>query len=170
LKVAKKVATTKGDKKEGVAAAALTYEEALQGALAWGWIDGQKQKHDQTAWLQKFTPRGPRSLWSKLNRERAAALIRDGRMQPAGLAEVTRAKADGRWEAAYDSPSRATVPADLAAALGANARAAAFFATLDAANRYAILFRTHTAKRPETRARRIAGFIAMLARHEKPHP
>jgi uncharacterized protein YdeI (YjbR/CyaY-like superfamily) len=148
----------------------VTYAEALEVALAWGWIDGQKRSHDAAAWLQKFTPRGARSIWSKINRDKALALIAAGAMRPPGLAEVERAKRDGRWEAAYDSPSRATVPEDLATALAANARAAAFFAALDAQNRYAILFRVHTAKKPETRARRIAEFVQMCARGEKVHP
>jgi uncharacterized protein YdeI (YjbR/CyaY-like superfamily) len=148
----------------------INYAQALEVALAWGWIDGQKQSHDDTAWLQKFTPRGPRSIWSKINREKALALIASGEMKPPGLEQVERAKKDGRWEAAYDSPSRATVPEDLSAALAANARAAEFFSTLDATNRYAVLFRIHTAKKPETRARRISQFIEMLARHEKLYP
>jgi uncharacterized protein YdeI (YjbR/CyaY-like superfamily) len=148
----------------------INYAEALEVALAWGWIDGQKRSLDDTSWLQKFTPRGPKSIWSKINREKALALIASGEMKPPGLEQVERAKRDGRWEAAYDSPSRATVPEDLAAALTANARAAAFFATLDSANRYAVLWRIHTAKKAETRARRISQFVEMLARHEKLHP
>jgi uncharacterized protein YdeI (YjbR/CyaY-like superfamily) len=149
--------------------ASVTYAQALEVALAWGWIDGQKQAHDATAWLQRFTPRGPRSIWSKINRDKALALIAAGEMKPAGLAEVERAKADGRWAAAYDSQSRSAVPEDLAAALKASPRAAAFFATLDSANRYAILFRLHTAKKPETRARRLEQFVGMLERGEKIH-
>jgi uncharacterized protein YdeI (YjbR/CyaY-like superfamily) len=155
--------------KKGSAASSPTYSEAVDVAVCWGWIDGQKQKHDSGAWLQRFTPRGARSLWSSLNRDRAKRLMQAGRMKPAGLAEVERAKRDGRWRAAYAPPSRSAVPEDLAAALAANPRAAAFFATLNAANRYAILFRTETAKKPETRAARIARFVAMLARHEKLH-
>ncbi|WP_375768196.1 YdeI/OmpD-associated family protein [Archangium gephyra] len=150
--------------------ASVTYAEALEVALAWGWIDGQKNSHDDTAWLQKFTPRGPKSIWSKINRDKALALIAAGEMKPPGLEQVERAKQDGRWEAAYDSPSRAAVPEDLSAALATNPRAAAFFSTLDSANRYAVLFRVHTAKKAETRARRIAQFVEMLARHEKLHP
>jgi len=148
----------------------ITYAEALEEALAWGWIDSQKVAFDDTAWLQKFTPRGPKSIWSKINREKALALIAAGKMKPSGLAEVERAQRDGRWEAAYDSQSRMAVPEDLAAALTANPHAADFFATLNSANRYAVLFRIHTAKKPETRARRIAQFVKMLARHEKLHP
>jgi uncharacterized protein YdeI (YjbR/CyaY-like superfamily) len=160
MKLAKKVA--------GVAS--ITYAEALEVALVWGWIDGQKGSFDDAWWLQKFTPRGPRSIWSKVNREKAQALMDAGKMRPSGLAAVERAKADGRWDAAYDSPSKATVPDDLAAALAANPRASAFFATLDATNRYAVLHRVHTAKKVETRARRISQFVEMLARGEKLHP
>jgi uncharacterized protein YdeI (YjbR/CyaY-like superfamily) len=151
-------------------AASITYAEAMDVALAWGWIDGQKQRGDEASWLQKFTPRGARSVWSKINREKALALIEAGTMQPAGLAEVERAKQDGRWDVAYDPPSRATVPDDLQAALAENARAAAFFLTLDARNRYAVLWRVQTAKKAETRQKRIAGLVAMLARGEKLHP
>ncbi len=156
--------------KKGAKSASVTYVEALEAALAWGWIDGQKGKLDDAWWLQRFTPRGAKSIWSKINREKAVALIEAGEMKPSGLAEVERAKRDGRWEAAYDSPSRATVPPDLAKALAANPRAARFFETLESSNRYAILFRIHTAKKPETRATRIEKFVAMLARHEKLHP
>jgi len=147
----------------------VTYAEAIGVALAWGWIDGQKRLGDETSWLQKFSPRGARSTWSKINRDKATALIAAGAMQPPGLAEVERAQRDGRWDAAYDAPSRAAVPEDLAAALAANPRAAAFFARLDAANRYSVLFRIQTPKKPETRAKRIEHFVAMLARHERIH-
>lgn len=149
--------------------ASITYAEAVDVALAWGWIDGQKLRGDEASWLQKFTPRGARSVWSKINREKALKLIEAGAMQPAGLAEVERAKLDGRWEAAYDPPSRATVPDDLAAALAKNAPAAAFFETLDARNRYAVLWRVQTAKKAETRQTRIETLVAMLARKEKVH-
>jgi uncharacterized protein YdeI (YjbR/CyaY-like superfamily) len=155
--------------KKGTGVASVTYAEALEVALAWGWIDGQKGSFDDAWWLQKFTPRGAKSIWSKVNREKALALIEAGKMRPTGLAAVESAQRDGRWDAAYDSPSKATVPEDLAAALAANPRAAAFFATLNATNRYAILHRTHTAKKAETRARRIAQFVEMLARNEKLH-
>ena len=148
----------------------ITYDEALDGALRWGWIDGLKRSHDERAWLQKFTPRGARSIWSKINRDKALALIERGEMQPPGLAEVERAQGDGRWEAAYDSARGSTVPEDLAAALAKNPRAAEFFTKLNAANRYAILWRLQTAKRAETRQRRLEQFVAMLARHEKIHP
>jgi uncharacterized protein YdeI (YjbR/CyaY-like superfamily) len=156
--------------KKASGVASVTYADAVEAALAWGWIDGQKQAHAAAAWLQKFTPRRPKSLWSKINRDKAEALIAAGKMRPPGLAEVERARQDGRWNSAYDPASRATVPDDLAAALAANPRAAAFFATLNAANRYAVLFRVQTAKKPETRARNIARFVEMLARHEKIHP
>lgn len=153
--------------KKASGVASVTYAEALEVALTWGWIDGQKNSFDDAAWLQKFTPRGAKSLWSKINCAKAQALIEAGEMKAPGLAEVERAKRDGRWEAAYDSQSRATVPDDLAAALAANARAKAFFATLNSQNRYAVLFRIHTAKKAETRAKRIALFVDMLARNEK---
>lgn len=156
--------------KKASGAASITYAEAIDVALVWGWIDGQKQRGDEASWLQKFTPRGPRSVWSKINREKALALIEAGAMQPAGLAEVERAKRDGRWDVAYDPASRATVPDDLQAALAKNARAAAFFVTLDARNRYAVLWRVQTAKKAETRQKRITGLVAMLARGEKVHP
>jgi uncharacterized protein YdeI (YjbR/CyaY-like superfamily) len=156
--------------KKGSGHSSVTYAEALEVSLAWGWIDGQKRPVDEAWWLQKFTRRGPRSLWSKVNCEKALALIASGAMKAPGLAEVERAKQDGRWEAAYDSQSRAAVPADLAEALAANPRASRFFETLESRNRYAILFRVHTAKKPQTRAARIEKFIAMLARHEKVHP
>jgi uncharacterized protein YdeI (YjbR/CyaY-like superfamily) len=148
----------------------VTYLEALHVALRFGWIDGQARSLDDTFYLQRFTPRRARSIWSKRNRVFATALIDDGRMEPAGLREVERAKADGRWDAAYDAPSTATVPDDLQAALDADPAAAAFFAELNSQNRYAILHRVQTAKKPETRARRIATFVAMLAAGEKLYP
>lgn len=156
--------------KKGSGLGSVTYDEALQAALAWGWIDGQKRSLDEAWWLQKFTPRGPKSIWSKVNRDNALALIKGGHMRPAGLAEVERAKHDGRWDAAYDSPRSASAPADLTEALQANARAAAFFAGLDARNRYAVLFRIQTAKKAETRAKHVARFVEMFARHEKLYP
>jgi uncharacterized protein YdeI (YjbR/CyaY-like superfamily) len=151
------------------AATSITYAEALDAALAWGWIDSQKSTLDDTAWLQRFTPRAPRSPWSKINRAKAEALIAAKRMKAPGLAEVARAKADGRWEKAYDGARSSTVPEDLAGALSKNARARAFFEKLDGANRYAILYRVQTAKKPETRADRIARFVAMCARRETIH-
>jgi uncharacterized protein YdeI (YjbR/CyaY-like superfamily) len=137
--------------------------------LCYGWIDGQKRPENEDSWLQRFLPRSARSVWSKINREKALALIASGRMKPAGLAAIENAKRAGRWEAAYDSPSRAVVPDDFQAALEASPRAKAFFETLDRANRYALLWRIQTVKRPETRARKIAEFVAMLERKEKIH-
>jgi uncharacterized protein YdeI (YjbR/CyaY-like superfamily) len=148
----------------------LTYAAALDAALAWGWVDSQKQALDDASWLQRFSRRSPRSPWSKINRAKAEALIARGDMEPPGLAEVERAKGDGRWERAYDGAKASMVPDDLADALDQNARAKAFFATLDAANRYAILYRVQTAKKPETRVERIERFVAMCARHETIHP
>jgi uncharacterized protein YdeI (YjbR/CyaY-like superfamily) len=141
----------------------VTYPEAVEIALCWGWIDGQKKKLDDDYSLQRFTPRRPRSRWSQTNVDRVAALIKAKRMQPPGLAEVEKAKADGRWDAAYAPASTITVPADLAAALKQNKQAEAFFATVNAANRYAILYRIESVKKPETRARNIEKFVAMLA-------
>jgi uncharacterized protein YdeI (YjbR/CyaY-like superfamily) len=156
--------------KKGSGIDSVSYADALDVALCHGWIDGQKAAFDDSYWLQRFTPRKPRSRWSKLNCDRALRLIEAREMKPAGLAEVERAQADGRWEAAYDGQSAATVPDDLERALDANERARDFFATLNRVNRYAILYRINDAKRPETRARRIEKYVAMLARREKLHP
>ena len=156
--------------KKGSKYRSLTHAEALESALCFGWIDAQKKPENGDAWLQRFTPRGKRSIWSKINRQKASALIECGRMRDRGLEEVLRAKKDGRWEQAYDSPRSATVPEDFQAALDKSARAKAFFATLESRNRYAILFRIQTVKRAETRARKITEFISMLERHEKIHP
>jgi uncharacterized protein YdeI (YjbR/CyaY-like superfamily) len=156
--------------KKGSGGRSISYSDALDVALCHGWIDGQKGRLDDEYWLQRFTPRKPGSKWSKINTERAAALIESGRMRPSGLREVERAQGDGRWEQAYESQSRVTVPEDLARALAANQRARAFFATLDSRNRYAILYRIGTAKRPETRAKRIDAFVAMLSEHKKIYP
>jgi uncharacterized protein YdeI (YjbR/CyaY-like superfamily) len=156
--------------KQGSGATTVSYAEAVEVALCYGWIDGQKKPLDDRWWLQRLTPRGARSKWSKLNRDKATALIDAGRMHEAGMREVERAQADGRWDAAYDSPSRATVPDDLRRALNRDRKAKAFFESLDRTNRYAILYRVHDAKRPETRARRIEQFVAMLHRGEKLHP
>lgn len=155
--------------KKGSGVASVSYAEALEVALCHGWIDGQKRPLDDRFWLQRFTPRTPRSRWSKRNRGLAERLIASGEMSAAGLREVERARADGRWDAAYDSHSTATVPPDLQAALDADPGAAAFFAGLDSANRYAILYRVQEARRPETRARRIATFVAMLAEGRRIH-
>jgi len=149
--------------------ATVTYAEALDVALCFGWIDGQKRGFDATWFLQRFTPRKARSRWSKINTEHVERLIAAGRMRPAGLAQVEAARADGRWDDAYHGQRSATVPPDLQAALDASPAAAAFFATLRGANRYAVLYRVQDAKRPETRARRIDRFVAMLARGETLH-
>jgi uncharacterized protein YdeI (YjbR/CyaY-like superfamily) len=156
--------------RKGTGVPSLTYEEAVHVALCFGWIDGQARSLDETAWLQRYTPRRRRSIWSQINRERVARLVEQGRMRPAGLAEVERAKADGRWDAAYAPPSTATVPPELAAALEASPAAAEAFAALDSRNRYAILHRVATAKKPETRARRTATFVGMLERGELLYP
>jgi len=150
--------------------ATVTYAEALDVALCYGWIDGQKRPFDGDYWLQRFTPRRPRSKWSQVNTRKVEALIEAGRMQPAGLREIERAKADGRWDAAYAAQSTATVPEDLQAALEANAAALAFFSTLNSANRYAILYRVQDAKRPVTRTKRIADFVQMLSEERKLYP
>jgi uncharacterized protein YdeI (YjbR/CyaY-like superfamily) len=143
--------------------------EAIETALAHGWIDGQLQPFDDRFWLVRFTPRGPKSKWSQINRATAERLIASGGMQPAGMTEVEAAKADGRWEGAYAPQATATVPDDLAAALDDNPAAKAFFDTLKGANRYAVLYRIHDAKTAKTRAERIAKFVAMLARGETLH-
>ncbi len=140
----------------------VTYQEALDTALCYGWIDGQKKKWDDESWIQKFTPRGKRSVWSKINRQKTAALIADGRMMPSGLAAIDRAKQNGQWDAAYDSHSTIDVPGDFRKALDKSRKAAKFFETLSSQNRYAILWRIQTAKKEETRNRRIAQFVEML--------
>jgi uncharacterized protein YdeI (YjbR/CyaY-like superfamily) len=155
--------------KAGSGRVSVTKTEAIDAALCHGWIDGQLDKYDDAHWLIRFTPRKARSKWSRLNRTRSTELIEAGRMRPAGLAQVEAAKADGRWEAAYAPASTAEVPADLQAALDQNPDAAAFFETLSGANRYAILYRIGAVKKPETRARKIADFVAMLERHETVH-
>ena len=150
--------------------ASVTYEEALEVALCYGWIDGQKKGFDDKYWLQKFTPRGPKSIWSKINTVKAEKLIASGEMKPAGLKAIELAKEDGRWDAAYESQKNILVPDDFQAALNQNKKAKAFFATLNSVNRYAILFRIHHAKKAETRARRIQQFVEMLERGEKLYP
>jgi len=155
--------------KKGSAVRSVSYSEALDVALCYGWISGQAKGETEQIWLARFLPRSEKSLWSRINRERALALIASGKMKPAGLAAIECAKKNGEWEAAYDSPSRAAVPSDLEAALDANPRARAFFEGLDSANRYAILFRIQTVKKPETRARKIRQFVEMLGRNEKVH-
>lgn len=149
--------------------ATVTYAAALDQALCFGWIDGQKKSLDTISWIQKFTPRRPRSSWSKLNTQHVERLSRAGLMQPAGLAAVAAAKADGRWQAAYTTQRDAAPPADFLRALRRNPKAAAFFKTLNRANVFAIVYRLTTAKKPETRARRMENILAMLNRGEKFH-
>jgi len=155
--------------KPGADKPTIAYPEAVEVALCYGWIDGQKKSIDAHHWLQRFTPRRARSLWSRANRARAEALIQSGRMQPSGMAEIDRARSDGRWDAAYEGARAAVVPSDLQAALDAEPAASAFFAGLDRANRFAVLWRVQTATRPETRSRRIETLVTMLARGEKIH-
>ncbi|MGO9971306.1 MAG: YdeI/OmpD-associated family protein [Solirubrobacteraceae bacterium] len=155
--------------KNGVDPPSISYTQALEVALCFGWIDGQKAAHDDRYWLQRFTPRSSRSRWSQTNRDKADQLITAGRMQPAGLAEIDRAKADGRWEAAYAGQRNATIPPDLQRELDNDPQAAAAFSQLDAHNRYAIIWRINDAKRSETRARRLAQYLAMLRRGERIH-
>jgi uncharacterized protein YdeI (YjbR/CyaY-like superfamily) len=156
--------------RKGAAIESVTHPEALEVALSYGWIDGQKRSLDDRYWLQRFTPRGRRSKWSKVNRAKAVELIERGAMKAAGLREVERAKQDGRWAAAYDAQSSATVPDDLQRQLDRRPEARAFFASLDSRNRYAILHRIQDAKRPDTRARRIARYVAMLDEGRKIYP
>jgi uncharacterized protein YdeI (YjbR/CyaY-like superfamily) len=148
----------------------ISRDEAVDAALCHGWIDGQLDSFDDAHWLIRVTPRQTTSKWSKRNCARALELVASGRMRPGGLREIERAKADGRWDAAYAGQSSAQVPDDLRRALSANSKAKAFFDELDSKNRYAILYRTHTARKPETRAARIEKFVAMLARRETIHP
>jgi uncharacterized protein YdeI (YjbR/CyaY-like superfamily) len=153
--------------KKGSGLDSVTYAEAVEVALCYGWIDGQVRKFDEDYYLQRFTPRRARSKWSKINRQKATELIERGEMKPAGLREVERARADGRWDAAYDAPSTAQVPDDLLRELEKNQPAREFFETLDGRNRYAILYQIQDAKRPETRARRIEKYVAMLSEGKK---
>jgi uncharacterized protein YdeI (YjbR/CyaY-like superfamily) len=156
--------------KKAAALKSVSYAEAVDVALCYGWIDSQKKSGDDCSSLQRFTPRGPRSPWSKINRAKALAFIKEGRMQPAGLAAIERARANGQWEKAYDAQSTAAVPADLAAALASKPKARAFFETLDSRNRYALLYRLQSAKKPETRQKRLSQFVAMLQQGEKIYP
>jgi uncharacterized protein YdeI (YjbR/CyaY-like superfamily) len=155
--------------KKGSGVTTVTYGEALQEALCYGWIDGQVSRHDESFYLQRFTPRRPRSKWSANNRDKVELLIAEGRMKPAGLEAIESAKADGRWDAAYPAQSEATVPEDLQRELDQNPEAKAFFDTLSSQNRYAFLFRLHNVKRPETRAKRIATYVQMLTEHRTFH-
>ena len=155
--------------KKGSRLQSLTYKDALEAAICYGWIDGQKKPESDQSWLQRFLPRSPRSLWSKINRNKASTLILSGEMKQAGFEAIESAKQTGRWDAAYDSPSKAAVPNDFQIALDARPRAKAFFETLDRANRYAVLWRIQTVKKVETRASKIAQFVGMLERGEKIH-
>ncbi|EPG73906.1 bacteriocin-protection protein, YdeI/OmpD-associated family [Leptospira fainei serovar Hurstbridge str. BUT 6] len=159
LKIAKK--------KSGIET--VTYEEAIEIALCYGWIDGQKKPFDTEHWLQKFSPRVARSIWSKINRDKAEKLIASGKMKSAGLKAIENAKQNGSWEKAYESQGRITIPEDLKKALDKNKKAKAFFETLDSTNRYAILFRIHNVKKEETRMKRLRQFVEMLERNEKIH-
>jgi len=156
--------------KKSASAAGISKAQAIESALCHGWIDGQIDRFDEQFWLTRFTPRGPRSKWSEINVATAERLLGEGRMAPAGRAEIERAKADGRWKAAYAPQSKAEIPADLQAALDAEPAAKAFFATLKGANRYAVLYRIHDAKTPKTRQTRIEKYVSMLARGETLHP
>jgi uncharacterized protein YdeI (YjbR/CyaY-like superfamily) len=155
--------------KKAAASATLTKAEAIDVALCHGWIDGKIETYDDTHWLVRFTPRKPRSKWSAVNRKRALELVKEGRMRPAGLAQIEAAKASGQWDSAYAPASTAEVPGDLQKALNKNRKAAAFFATLNSRNRFAILYRIGAVKKAETRARKIVEFVAMLERGEKIH-
>jgi uncharacterized protein YdeI (YjbR/CyaY-like superfamily) len=156
--------------KKGAGIDSVRYPEVLETALCYGWIDGRRERLDEQWFLQRFSPRTARSKWSKINREKAERLIAEGRMRPGGLAETEAARADGRWAAAYAGQATMTVPGDLQRELDARPEAKAFFAGLNSQNRYAILYRLQDAKRPETRARRLAKFVAMLEAGERLHP
>lgn len=149
--------------------ASVTYDEAVESALCYGWIDGQKKGFDEKFWLQKFTPRGPKSIWSKINTEKVERLIKSGEMKPAGLKAIEAAKKDGRWAQAYESQKNISVPQDFQSALNKNKKAKAFFDTLKSSERYSFLFRIQTAKKAETRANLIQKFVSMLEKHEKIH-
>jgi uncharacterized protein YdeI (YjbR/CyaY-like superfamily) len=155
--------------KKGSELRSVSYGEALEIAICYGWIDGQKRPESEQAWLQRFLPRSEKSIWSKINREKALGLIAQGRMKKAGREAIESAKKNGRWESAYDSPKAAEVPEDLQAALDASPRAREFFLSLDKTNRYAVLFRIQTVKRAETRAAKIRQFVEMLERNERIH-
>ncbi|TGK01988.1 bacteriocin-protection protein, YdeI/OmpD-associated family [Leptospira langatensis] len=147
----------------------ITYDEALDEALCFGWIDGQKKKYDERSWLQKFTPRRSKSIWSKRNKERTVQLIKEKRMQPSGLKEIESAKKDGRWDKAYDSPSQMEIPADFLAMLIKDEQAYEFFKTLNKTNAYAIAWRLATAKKPETREKRMQILLEMMKKQQKLH-
>ncbi len=156
--------------KKGSGEKSITYAEALDEALCHGWIDAQKRSYDEISWIQRFTPRRTRSGWSKINTGHAERLIKEERMTATGLQQIEAAKADGRWTAAYDSPRNAAPPEDFLKALGKDKKAKAFFETLNRSNVYAIVYRLQTAKKPETREKRMAMILGMLSRGEKFHP
>ena len=156
--------------KKGVTPPTVTYMEAIDVALCFGWIDGQKKPHSAEHWLQRFSPRGPRSIWSAINKAKVLVLIDAGKMQPSGLAAIETAKSNGRWDAAYEGSNKIEVPMDLQTAMDANKKANAFFKTLSAQNRFAILFRIGNVKKAETRARNIAKFVAMLEQGKTIYP
>lgn len=156
--------------KKGSGVRSVNYAEALDVALCYGWIDSQKEAFDATAWLQRFTPRGPKSIWSKVNVDKVELLIANGRMKPSGLEAIEKAKQNGLWDKAYESQSNATMPEDLAIALEQNEKAKAFYETLNKQNKYAILFRIHNVKKEETRKKKIAQFVEMLEKGEKIYP
>lgn len=156
--------------KKGAPQGSVSHTEALEVALCFGWIDGQRKSLDEHYWLQRWVARGAKSIWSKINRDNALRYIGEGKMQPSGMEEIERARADGRWDAAYDPASKSAIPVDLQAAFEAHPGAAEFFAEVSAQNRYAVLFRIQTAKKPETRAKKIEQYAQMLARGETLHP
>lgn len=148
----------------------VSYDEALESALCYGWIDSQKEKFDEKMWVQRFTPRGAKSIWSKVNKDKAELLITNGRMKPSGFKAIEVAKKNGQWDKAYESQSIASMPEDFAIELERNVKAEAFYDTLNSQNKYAILFRIHNAKKQETRAKRIQQFVEMLEKGEKIYP
>lgn len=156
--------------KKNAGVASVSYADALESALCYGWVDSQKEKLDEKTWIQRFTPRGPRSIWSKVNKEKAEHFIASGRMKPSGLQAIEEAKRTGMWERAYEPQSTASIPDDFARGLEGKAKAKAFYDTLDRQNKYAILFRIHQAKKQETRAKRIEQFVRMLEAGEKIYP
>lgn len=156
--------------KKGSGIASLSYAEAVESALCFGWIDSQKKKHDEATWIQKFSPRGAKSIWSKVNKEKVKALIESGRMTPSGMRAIENAKQNGNWDNAYEPQSAALLPEDFSAALQASTKAKTFYDTLNSRNQYAILFRLQQAKKEDTRQRRIRQFIEMLEQGEKIYP
>ncbi|QHW29561.1 bacteriocin-protection protein [Paenibacillus rhizovicinus] len=156
--------------KKNTGVVSVSYDEALECALCYGWVDSQKEKYDDRMWVQRFTPRRAKSIWSKVNKDKAELLIANGRMKPSGFAAIEAAKTNGQWDKAYESQSIATLPDDFAAELERNSQAKAFYETLDRQNKYAMLFRIQNVKKPETRAKRIQQFVTMLEKGEKIYP